>query len=82
VVYGYVKGNVHATGRIEIRRAVRVGNLTTAQIMIERRADFKVSIEIDRSAVKNPSRTSPRGGGCVAAAPKSHLTILLAAIGV
>jgi len=32
-VYGYVKGNVHATGRIEIKKdGSVVGNLTTAQI--------------------------------------------------
>ena len=36
VVYGYVKGNVRAKGRIEIRKDGSViGNLTTAQIMIE-----------------------------------------------
>ena len=53
VVYGYVKGNVRAKGRIEIRRDGSViGNLTTAQIMIEDGADFKGSIEIDRSAKK------------------------------
>ena len=50
VVYGYVKGNVRATGRIEIKKDGSViGNLTTAQIMIEDGADFKGSIEIDRS---------------------------------
>jgi cytoskeletal protein CcmA (bactofilin family) len=53
VVYGYVKGNVRAKGRIEIRKDGSViGNLTTAQIMIEDGADFKGSIEIDRSAAK------------------------------
>lgn len=51
VVYGYVKGNVRAKGRIEIRKDGSViGDLTTAQIMIEDGADFKGSIEIDRSA--------------------------------
>jgi cytoskeletal protein CcmA (bactofilin family) len=53
VVHGYVKGNVTAKGRIEIRKDGSViGNLTTAQIMIEDGADFKGSIEIDRSAAK------------------------------
>ena len=51
VVYGYVKGNVHAKGRVEIKKdGYVVGNLTTAQIMIEDGADFKGTIEIDRSA--------------------------------
>jgi cytoskeletal protein CcmA (bactofilin family) len=57
VVYGYVKGNVRATGRIEIRKDGSViGNLTTAQIMIEDGADFKGSIEIDRSAAKEADK--------------------------
>jgi cytoskeletal protein CcmA (bactofilin family) len=51
VVYGYVKGNVRAKGRVEIKKDGSViGNLTTAQIMIEDGADFKGSIEIDRGA--------------------------------
>src|SRR3979411_2752278 len=45
VVYGYVKGNVRAKGRIEIKKdGAIIGNLTTAQIMIEDGADFKGSI--------------------------------------
>jgi cytoskeletal protein CcmA (bactofilin family) len=53
VVYGYVKGNVRAKGRIEIKKEGSViGNLTTAQIMIEDGADFKGSIEIDRGTTK------------------------------
>jgi len=53
VVYGYVRGNVSAKGRVEIRKDGSViGDLTTAQIMIEDGADFKGSIEIDRRAAK------------------------------
>jgi len=49
VVYGYVKGNIRAKRRIEIKKPGSVvGNLATAQIMIEDGADFKGSIEIDR----------------------------------
>jgi nicotinate-nucleotide pyrophosphorylase len=64
VVYGYVKGNVRATGRIEIKKDGSViGNLTTAQIMIEDGADFKGTIEIDRSAAKEPGKNvSPSQG--------------------
>jgi cytoskeletal protein CcmA (bactofilin family) len=67
VVYGSVQGNVHATGRIEIKKGGSViGNLRTAQIMIDDGADFKGSIEIDKSATKetdkNPlSRTTSAG---------------------
>jgi len=53
VVYGFVKGNVHAKGRIEIKKdGSLIGNLTTAQIMIEDGAVFKGSIEIDRAEAK------------------------------
>ncbi len=57
VVYGYVKGNVRAKGRIEIKKDGSViGNLTTAQIMIEDGADFKGSIEIDRGETKEADK--------------------------
>ena len=57
VVYGYVKGNVRATGKIEIKKGGSVnGNLTTAQIMIEEGADFKGTIEIDRSTAKEADK--------------------------
>ena len=71
VVYGYVKGNVRAKGRIEIKKDGSViGNLTTAQIMIEDGADFKGSIEIDRSAAeeadkKVSTRAASAGAGRV-----------------
>jgi len=53
VVYGYVKGSVHATGKIEIKKGGSVnGNLTTAQILIEDGADFRGSIEIERGVEK------------------------------
>jgi cytoskeletal protein CcmA (bactofilin family) len=69
VVYGTVKGNVRAKGRIEIKKdGAIVGNLTTAQIMIEDGAGFKGTIEIDRSvaeqAEKNvASRAAAAGAG-------------------
>jgi cytoskeletal protein CcmA (bactofilin family) len=57
VVYGYLKGNVRAKGRIEIKKDGSViGNLTTAQIMIEDGADFKGSIEIDRGAEREADK--------------------------
>ena len=53
VVYGCVQGNVHATGRIEIKKGGSVvGDLRTAQVMIDDGADFKGSIEIDRGPTK------------------------------
>src|ERR1700704_774937 len=64
VVYGYVKGNVRARGRIEIKKnGCVIGNLTTAQIMIEDGADFKGSIEIDREAVSSRAASGAAGAG-------------------
>jgi cytoskeletal protein CcmA (bactofilin family) len=59
LVYGYVKGNIHATEKIDIKNGGSVnGNLTTAQIMIEDGADFKGTIEIDRSATKETDKNA------------------------
>jgi cytoskeletal protein CcmA (bactofilin family) len=73
VVYGYVKGNVHATGKIEIKKGGSVnGNLTTAQIMIEEGADFKGTIEIDRGTAKEVDNVSLRAASAAAGVgPKS-----------
>src|SRR5713101_4410646 len=59
VVYGNVKGNIRAKDRIEIKKDGSViGDLTTSRIMIEDGAYFKGSIEIDRAADKEPSRSA------------------------
>ena len=70
VVYGYVKGNVRAKGRIEIKKGgLVIGNLTTAQIMIEDGADFKGSIEIDRgTATEAKKEISSRAASASAGA--------------
>lgn len=60
VVYGYVKGNVRATGKIEIKKGGALnGNLTTAQILIEDGADFRGSIDIDRGTEKEAGKNVP-----------------------
>jgi cytoskeletal protein CcmA (bactofilin family) len=72
VVYGYVKGNVRAKGRVEIKKDGSViGNLTTAQIMIEDGADFKGSIEIDRSAAEEAAKNVALRAAAASAGPKS-----------
>ena len=59
VVYGYLKGNVRAKGRIEIKKdGAIIGNLRTAQIMIEDGADFKGSIEIDRGGPEEADKNA------------------------
>jgi cytoskeletal protein CcmA (bactofilin family) len=72
VVYGYVKGNVRAKGRVEIKKdGSVVGNLTTAQIMIEDGADFKGSIEIDRGTPEEAEKNVSSRGAAAGAGPKS-----------
>src|SRR2546426_10721201 len=49
VGYGTVKGNVRAKGRIEIKKdGAIIGNLTTAQIVIEDGAGIKGMVQIGR----------------------------------
>jgi cytoskeletal protein CcmA (bactofilin family) len=79
VVCGKVKGNVQAKGKVEIKKDGSViGDLTTAQIIIEDGAYFKGSIEIDRSADKeadnnvSPGKASrPTTSSSAGAGPRS-----------
>jgi cytoskeletal protein CcmA (bactofilin family) len=74
VVYGSVKGNVHARDRIEIKKdGSVVGDLTTARILIEDGAYFKGSIEIDRAASDNATDGDKPAYSRAAAAP-AHVT--------
>jgi cytoskeletal protein CcmA (bactofilin family) len=68
VVCCYVKGNMYAKGRIEIKKDGSViGNLTTAQILIEDGANFKGSIEIDRGEAKEADNNAPSRAAAAAA---------------
>ena len=59
VVYGCVQGNVHGTGRIEIKKGGSVtGDLRTAQVLIDDGADFKGSIEIDKSETEETDKNT------------------------
>jgi cytoskeletal protein CcmA (bactofilin family) len=72
VVYGYVKGNIRAKGRVEIKKDGSViGDLTTAQIMIEDGADFKGSIEIDRGAPEEAEKNVASRAAAAGAGAKS-----------
>jgi cytoskeletal protein CcmA (bactofilin family) len=72
VVYGSVKGNVRATGRIEIKKdGSIIGNLKTAQIMIEDGADFKGSIEIDRNAAPDADKNLSSRAAAAGAGPQT-----------
>ena len=71
VVCGNVKGIVRAKGKIEIKKDGSViGDLTTAQIIIEDGAYFKGSIEIDKASEKESDKhafartaSAPAAGG-------------------
>jgi cytoskeletal protein CcmA (bactofilin family) len=72
VVFGYVKGNIRAKGRVEIKKDGSViGDLTTAQIMIEDGADFKGSIEIDRGAPEEAEKNVSSRAAAAGAGTKS-----------
>jgi cytoskeletal protein CcmA (bactofilin family) len=73
VVYGTVKGNVRAKGRVEIKKdGAIIGNLTTAQIMIEDGAGFKGTIEIDRSVAEQAEKNvASRAAAAAGAGSKS-----------
>jgi cytoskeletal protein CcmA (bactofilin family) len=72
VVYGYLKGDVRAKGRVEIKKdGCVIGNLTTAQIMIEDGADFKGSIEIDRGAPEEAGKNAGSRAAVAGAGTKS-----------
>jgi len=59
VVYGCVQGNVHGTGRIEIKKGGSViGDLRTAQVLIDDGADFKGSIEIDKTETEETDKNT------------------------
>jgi len=59
VVCGKVKGNVRAKGKIEIKKDGSViGDLTTAQIIIEDGAYFKGSIETEKSTEKEGDKNA------------------------
>jgi len=72
VVYGTVKGNVSAKGRIEIKKdGAIIGNLTTAQIIIEDGAGFKGTIEIDRSVAEQAEKNVASMAAAAGAGSKS-----------
>jgi cytoskeletal protein CcmA (bactofilin family) len=72
VVYGTVKGNVRAKGRVEIKKdGAVIGNLTTAQIMIEDGAGFKGTIEIDRSVAEQADKNVASRAAAAGAGSKS-----------
>ena len=68
----YLKGNVRAKGRVEIKKdGAIIGNLTTAQIMIEDGAGFKGTIEIDRSVAEQAEENVAARAAAAGAGSKS-----------
>lgn len=72
VVYGYLKGNVRAKGRIEIKKdGAAIGSLAAPQITIEDGADFKGSLEIDKGPAEEAERNVAARAASAVAGPKS-----------
>ena len=60
VIEGGVKGNVHALGRVEIRRTGSLsGDMVAERIVIEDGAFFKGSIDIQKAGESHPTPTGP-----------------------
>lgn len=75
VIYGSVKGNLHARERIEIKKDGSViGDLTTARIMIEDGAYFKGSVEIDRKDSENGNDVVDKPGYTRSSSALIHAT--------
>jgi cytoskeletal protein CcmA (bactofilin family) len=73
VVSGYLKGNVSARRRVEIKKdGSMIGDLNTAQITIEDGAYFKGSIEIDKVTAKESDvKREPAAGTSMSVRPLS-----------
>ena len=58
MVYGKVRGNLHATDRVEVKNDGSViGNITGGRVLIEDGAYLKGQIEIDRGKSHSSSES-------------------------
>jgi cytoskeletal protein CcmA (bactofilin family) len=57
IVFGRIEGNIHASGRVELRQsAVMQGDITASRLSIEENASVKGRIEITGLAAAAPRR--------------------------
>ncbi len=70
VVYGFVEGNIRATGRIELREsAVVKGNIAAERLSIEENASIKGQVELSEATPGSGTDMQPRAdlfGGATA----------------
>lgn len=47
VVFGHLEGNIHATGRVDLRQtAIVLGDITAARLSVEEKASIKGKVEL------------------------------------
>lgn len=60
VIYGFVEGNIRATGRIELRESAQVkGNIVAERLSIEENATIKGKVELSDAAAVSHSAARP-----------------------
>lgn len=60
VIFGHVTGNVHATGRVDLRQSALVsGDILAGTLSIEESAVLKGRVELKAAAEKTPPPTAP-----------------------
>ncbi|MDP9039975.1 MAG: polymer-forming cytoskeletal protein [Acidobacteriota bacterium] len=60
VIYGSVEGNVHASGRIELREAaVLQGDIVASRLSIEENTTVKGKVELLESSASRPASGAP-----------------------
>jgi cytoskeletal protein CcmA (bactofilin family) len=58
VIYGHVEGNIHASGRIELRESAVVrGDIIAERLSIEENASIKGKVEL--SETRTPAKPAP-----------------------
>ncbi len=70
VIYGHVEGNIHATGRIELRSsAVVKGDIVAERLSIEENASVKGRVELAEIAAGTTTRAGAGHSGASVVAP-------------
>lgn len=74
VIYGHVEGNIHASGRIELRdSSVVKGDIVAGRLSIEENASVKGKVELSETAAKVSSAPETGTGLFGASAPASTI---------
>jgi cytoskeletal protein CcmA (bactofilin family) len=72
VIYGFVEGNIRATGRIELRESAEVqGDIAAERLSIEENASIKGRVELTEIAPEAEAGRQANGNLFAATAPTS-----------